>query len=145
MWFLNTTTLLPLQSNLSIWLSSTPTYNSANGSYQCADSFSPTQFVPDKHTIECDQTLSRTRYVSVWRPITAAASSIYIYEMRVLRAVASAVCACRVTAPVASATYVCLLTTVMLMAVLADASADVSGRPLASVTVPARLALGGNT
>lgn len=77
-WFTNTATLLPHQRNLSVWLSATPIYNSVNGSYQCIDNFSPTVFAPDRHTIECDQTLTQTRYVSVWRPITASARSLYM-------------------------------------------------------------------
>lgn len=80
MWFFNSATLLPNQRNLSIWLSATPIYNSVNGSYQCVDNFSPTVFAPSSHTLMCNQTLSATSYVSVWRPISAAANALYICE-----------------------------------------------------------------
>ena len=44
--------------------------------------------------------------MSVWKPITSVSGGIYVYEMRVLRSVASAVCAaCRVPATVLRATY----------------------------------------
>lgn len=65
MWFLNEASVFTAQSNLSIWLSVTPTYNTPNGSYQCVNDFSPTVFAPAKHTIACAQTLSATRYVTV--------------------------------------------------------------------------------
>lgn len=78
MWFFNTAAWLPRQSNLSIWLSATPTYNSVNGSYQCVNNFSPTVFAPSSQKINCSQTLNGTRYVSVWRPLTLAAPALYI-------------------------------------------------------------------
>jgi hypothetical protein len=106
MWFLNSSALLPYQSNLSVWISGSRIYNSVRGAYLCEDNFSPSVFAPDKHTIECDQTLTATRYVTVWRPITSLSdTSLYIHEMRVLRAVASAECACRLTSSIVAATY----------------------------------------
>lgn len=83
-WFINSTSYLPAQSGLSVWLSPSPTY-SATGSLECVSNFSPTVFAPAKQRIACAETLNATRYVTVWRPITAAASSLYIYEMRVVR------------------------------------------------------------
>lgn len=45
--------------------------------------------------------------VQIWRPLTATANSLYVYEVRVLRAVASASCqGCRqVAIPVNAAAY----------------------------------------
>lgn len=72
------TVLLNYMSNISIWISPTTIYNSP-GSVKCADNFTP-PVTKAKYTLNCTQTITKARFVTLWKPIllTDTSASLYV-------------------------------------------------------------------
>lgn len=84
-------TLAAYASNLTVWLSPTPTYNSS-GALTCVSDWSPVAAPGASATgrarADCGgRTTNATRYVSLVRPLSAAlGGALYVHEVRVVRA-----------------------------------------------------------
>lgn len=74
---------------LDIYLSPAADYLCAGCGIRCATNWTATLNAPAKNTVNCSQTLNNTRFVTVHKPLftpTASSDSIYIYEIKVVRA-----------------------------------------------------------